>query len=44
MGLESIDLIEVADFPTIKKHDLICAMVTGRAGRNRQWTQSQGEP
>ena len=32
MGLESIDLIEVADFPTIKKHDLICAMVTGVPG------------
>jgi len=28
MGLKSIDLIQPEDFPTIKKHGLICAMVS----------------
>ena len=32
MGIKSIDLVEVADFPTLKKHGLICAMVTGVPG------------
>ena len=32
MGLKSIDLVEVADFPVLKKHGLICAMVTGVPG------------
>ncbi|HXD01096.1 MAG TPA: TIM barrel protein [Verrucomicrobiae bacterium] len=32
MGLKSIDLVEVVDFPTLKKHGLICAMVTGVPG------------
>src|SRR6185295_20034182 len=29
MGLQSVELLEVKDFPTLKKHDLICAMVSG---------------
>jgi hydroxypyruvate isomerase len=32
MGLRSIELLEVKDFPTLKKYDLTCAMVTGVPG------------
>jgi hydroxypyruvate isomerase len=32
MGLLSIDLMEVQDFPTLEKHGLICAMVSGVPG------------
>src|SRR5882724_11184066 len=32
MGLQSIELLTVGDFPTLKKHDLICAMVSGVPG------------
>ena len=32
MGIKSVDLVEVADFPVLKKHGLICAMVTGVPG------------
>ncbi len=32
MGIKSIDLMEIQDFPTLKKHDLICAMVSGVPG------------
>ena len=32
MGLESIELLEVKDFPVLKKHGLHCAMVTGVPG------------
>src|SRR5206468_9162221 len=32
MGLHSVELLEVKDFPTLKKHDLICAMVSGVPG------------
>ena len=28
MGLKSIDLLEISDFPTLKKHGLTCAIVT----------------
>ena len=28
MGLTSIDLLQPADFPTLKKYDLVCAMVS----------------
>src|SRR5204862_4838614 len=30
--LQSIELLEVKDFPTLKKYDLTCAMVTGVPG------------
>src|SRR3954447_6676069 len=33
MGLSSIDLVTPADFPTLKKYDLVCAMVTGAGGK-----------
>jgi hydroxypyruvate isomerase len=32
IGLESVELVEVKDFPTLRKHGLICAMVTGVPG------------
>jgi len=32
MGLHSVELLTVKDFPTLKKHDLICAMVSGVPG------------
>ncbi len=32
MGLQSVELLEVKDFPTLRKHDLVCAMVTGVPG------------
>jgi hydroxypyruvate isomerase len=32
IGLQSVELLEVNDFPTLKKHDLICAMVSGVPG------------
>ena len=32
MGLHSVELLYVTDFPTLKKHDLICAMVSGVPG------------
>src|SRR3569623_1408950 len=32
IGLQSVELLEVKDFPTLKKHDLICAMVSGVPG------------
>lgn len=32
IGIKSIDLMEVQDFPTLKKHGLVCAMVSGVPG------------
>ena len=32
IGLQSIELLKVEDFPTLKKHDLMCAMVLGVPG------------
>jgi hydroxypyruvate isomerase len=32
IGLQSIDLLEAKDFPTLKKYGLICAMVSGVPG------------
>jgi hydroxypyruvate isomerase len=32
MGLRSVELLEVKDFPTLKKYDLVCAMVSGVPG------------
>ena len=32
MGIKSIDLMEIPDFPTLKKHGLVCAMVSGVPG------------
>ena len=51
MGLTSIDLLQPADFPTLKKHGLICAMVSnptikgpdGKAlgGIERAWNRKE---
>ena len=32
IGLQSVELLEVKDFPTLRKHGLTCAMVTGVPG------------
>ena len=32
MGLQSVELLEAKDFPTLKKYDLVCAMVSGVPG------------
>ena len=32
IGLQSIELLKVEDFPTLKKHELMCAMVLGVPG------------
>jgi len=32
IGLQSVELLETKDFPTLKKHDLNCAMVSGVPG------------
>lgn len=32
MGIASVELLEVKDFPVLKKHDLVCAMVSGVPG------------
>jgi len=32
MGLRSIELLKVEDFPILKRHDLVCAMVSGVPG------------
>jgi hydroxypyruvate isomerase len=32
MGLKSVELLEVQDFATVKKHGLVCAMVSGVPG------------
>jgi hydroxypyruvate isomerase len=32
IGLQSIELLTVADFPVLRKHGLLCAMVTGVPG------------
>jgi hydroxypyruvate isomerase len=32
MGLQSIELLEEKDFPTLKEHGLVCAMVSGVPG------------
>ncbi len=32
IGLKSVELLEVTDFPTLKQHGLVCAMVSGVPG------------
>ena len=33
MGISSIDLLPPTDFPTLKKYDLVCAMVSGASAK-----------
>jgi hydroxypyruvate isomerase len=44
MGITSIDLLGVGDFPTLKKYDLVCAMVSnpridGLGGIEKAWNR-----
>ena len=44
MGLQSVELLNPSDFPTLKKHGLICAMVSnptvdGLGGIERAWNR-----
>ena len=32
MGIQSVELVTVADFPILQRHNLVCAMVTGVPG------------
>jgi len=32
IGLQSVELLNIRDFPTLKKYDLVCAMVSGVPG------------
>ncbi len=36
MGLESVELLQPEDFPTLKKYDLLCAMVSNPTGKTPQ--------
>ena len=38
LGLHSIELLKPEDFPTLKKYDLTCAMVTSPTGKTPQGT------
>ena len=49
MGIQSIDLVTVQDFPTLHNYGLICAMVTGVPGNipnglNRRETTTRSRP
>ncbi|HVU23176.1 MAG TPA: TIM barrel protein [Opitutus sp.] len=44
IGLESIELVGPDDFATLKKHGLICAMVTNPIGRTPQGVEVGGIP
>ncbi len=44
MGLRSVELLQPSDFPTLKKHDLVCAMVSNPTvdklgGIERAWNR-----
>jgi len=42
MGISSIDLMTPKDFPTLKKHGLVCAMVSGASGKMPDGTSVGG--
>ena len=42
LGLESIELLGPEDFPILKKHGLVCAMVTNPVGRTSQGVEVGG--
>ncbi len=44
MGLESVELLNPADFPTLKKHGLHCAMVSNPTGKTPQGVNVGGIP
>ena len=44
MGLESVELLNPEDFATLKKHDLLCAMVSNPVGKTPQGVSVGGIP
>jgi hydroxypyruvate isomerase len=44
MGLESVELLNPEDFPTLKKHGLLCAMVSNPTGKTPQGVVVGGIP
>ena len=46
IGLQSVELLEAKDFPTLKKYDLACAMVSGGGGADAvdAGTAARGRP
>jgi hydroxypyruvate isomerase len=44
LGLHSIELLQPADFPTLKKYDLTCAMVGSPTGKTAQGVTVGGIP
>ncbi|MSU51105.1 MAG: hydroxypyruvate isomerase [Opitutus sp.] len=44
IGLSSIELLQPADFPTLKKYDLTCAMVSSPSGKTPQGVSVGGIP
>jgi hydroxypyruvate isomerase len=44
LGLESIELLQPADFATLKKYDLTCAMVSNPSGKTAQGVTVGGIP
>jgi hydroxypyruvate isomerase len=44
MGLESVELLNPEDFPTLKKYDLHCAMVSNPTGKTPQGVNVGGIP
>jgi hydroxypyruvate isomerase len=44
MGLESVELLNPEDFPTLKKYDLLCAMVSNPTGKTPQGVTVGGIP
>jgi hydroxypyruvate isomerase len=44
MGLESVELLNPEDFPTLKKHGLTCAMVSNPTGKTPQGVTVGGIP
>ncbi len=44
MGLESVELLNPEDFPTLKKHGLHCAMVSNPTGKTPQGVNVGGIP
>jgi len=44
MGLQSVELLQPADFPTLKQHGLTCAMVSNPTGKTPQGVNVGGIP
>ena len=44
MGLKGIDLLKPDDFPTLKKHGLVCTMTSGGGAVNDKTKHEQAIP